>query len=131
MPPPATTTTGRPLGRTLRVWAATWAVGGALAGGVLALAEPGHVPRPLIPPLLAIVGATAGVVAGALDRLLSGRLGASPAGAAAVSTISGLLVGLGLWRFGLGTPPLPSAVAGAVLALIASRLERRTAGGAS
>jgi hypothetical protein len=130
VPEAATGSKERATGRTLRVWASTWAVGGAVAGGVLALAEPGHLPRPLIPPLLAAVGAVSGLVAGALDRLLSARAGGSPAAAAATAMVSGLLVGLGLWRFGLGTTLLPSAAAGALLALIARRLERRPAGGA-
>ena len=101
----ATDSTRRALGRTLRVWVLTWAVGGALAGGVLALGEPGHVPRPLIPPLLAAIGAVSGLAAGALDRLLSPLAGGSPAAAAVLAMVSGLVVGLALWRFGLGTPP--------------------------
>ena len=87
-------------------------------------------PRPLIPPLLAAIGAVSGLAAGALDRLLSPLAGGSPAVAAVLAMVSGLVVGLALWRFGLGTPPLPSAAAGALLALIARRVEWRATGGA-
>jgi hypothetical protein len=116
--------------RTLRIWTATWALGAALVGVALALGEPGHVPRPLLPPLLAAVGAAAGLAAGTLSRLLRRIAPGSRAAAAALAALCGLLAGLALWRFGLGTPPVASATAGVLLALVSWALETRAAGGA-
>lgn len=118
------------MARSLRIWTATWSLGAALLGVALAFGEPGHIPRPLLPPLLALVGAGAGLAAGALRWLLRRIATGSRPAAAALAAGCGLLIGLALSRFGLGTPPLPSAVAGVLLALISFSIEARAAGGA-
>lgn len=119
------------MARTLRIWTATWSLGAALVGVALSLGEPGHVPRPLLPLLLAVAGAAAGLAAGVLSWLLRSIAAGSRSRAAALAAGCGLLAGLALWRFGLGTPLPASALAGVLLALLSFALEARTAGGAA
>lgn len=105
--------------RVLATWIVVWLVGGVLGGVLLSMAEPGHLPRPVLPPLLGAAGILAGTVGGLFRCLLPVPVqrgtGRRLVAEMLIGAGIGLLVGTGLWRLGIGLSADVALSCGAVL----------------
>lgn len=105
--------------RVLATWVVVWLVGGLLGGAALSMAEAGHLPRPLLPPLLGAAGALAGTIGGLLRSLLPVAIQETARHRVIVEILTGaaigILIGIGSWWLGLGLPSAMALGFGAVL----------------
>ena len=112
--------TGSRVGR----WIATWSVLGFAAGAFLMAGDPGHLPRWLLPPLVAGAGAAAGVLSWLMlivvRRLIPDRHGQAATRFAHLTATAAGAASMALLAASLGIPQLLASVVGAVAGLLAS-----------
>lgn len=107
-------------------WGVIWAIGGLIAGSILAVTDSGHVPAFLAPLIMALAGGLAGLLAGLLFRGLAwGPLAVrSSGGLLLLGVVAGAVAGAALSVAGIGISRAYCMAAGALLgAVSATRAE--------